>query len=137
MKTWKFAGINFDHMHMGDNLRMVLEHPQARIVGLCDERIERTRAAADEFDTTGMILKELLRDEPDSAPLVDGLTLLYRRQGGTALAAMRLAELVGSRGNDWHLLTSGAFVSMILPLIVFFSLQRFFVRGLLAGSVKG
>jgi len=50
---------------------------------------------------------------------------------------MRLAEMVGSRGNDWHLLTSGAFVSMILPLIVFFSLQRFFVRGLLAGSVKG
>jgi len=50
---------------------------------------------------------------------------------------MRLAEMVGSRGNDWHLLTSGAFVSMLLPLIVFFSLQRFFVRGLLAGSVKG
>ncbi len=50
---------------------------------------------------------------------------------------MRLAEIVGSRGNDWHLLTAGAFVSMILPLIVFFSLQRFFVRGLLAGSVKG
>jgi alpha-glucoside transport system permease protein len=50
---------------------------------------------------------------------------------------MRLAEIVGSRGADWHLLTAGAFVSMILPLLVFFSLQRFFVRGLLAGSVKG
>lgn len=50
---------------------------------------------------------------------------------------MRIAEMVGSRGNDWHLLTAGAFVSMILPLIVFFGLQRFFVRGLLAGSVKG
>jgi alpha-glucoside transport system permease protein len=50
---------------------------------------------------------------------------------------MRIAEMVGSRGNDWHLLTAGAFVSMVLPLIVFFSLQRFFVRGLLAGSVKG
>jgi alpha-glucoside transport system permease protein len=50
---------------------------------------------------------------------------------------MRIAEIVGSRGSDWHLLTAGAFVSMILPLIVFFSLQRFFVRGLLAGSVKG
>lgn len=49
----------------------------------------------------------------------------------------RLAEIVGSRGADWHLLTAGAFVSMLLPLIVFFSLQRFFVRGLLAGSVKG
>lgn len=50
---------------------------------------------------------------------------------------MRLAEIVGSRGADWHLLTAGAFVSMVLPLTVFFSLQRFFVRGLLAGSVKG
>ena len=50
---------------------------------------------------------------------------------------MRLAEIVGSRGADWHLLTAGAFISMILPLTVFFSLQRFFVRGLLAGSVKG
>lgn len=50
---------------------------------------------------------------------------------------MRLANLVGSRGNDWHLLTAGAFVTMILPLVVFFSLQRYFVRGLLAGSVKG
>jgi alpha-glucoside transport system permease protein len=50
---------------------------------------------------------------------------------------MRIAEMVGSRGNDWHLLTAGAFVSMILPLIVFLSLQRYFVRGLMAGSVKG
>jgi alpha-glucoside transport system permease protein len=50
---------------------------------------------------------------------------------------IRIANMVGSRGNDWHLLTAGAFVSIILPLIVFFSLQRYFVRGLLAGSVKG
>ena len=60
--------------------------------------------------------------------------------GGRAdneVMTMRLAGIVGSRGNDWHLLTAGAFVTMVLPLIVFFSLQRFFVRGLLAGSVKG
>lgn len=50
---------------------------------------------------------------------------------------MRLADMVGSRGSDWHLLTAGAFVSMALPLTVFLLLQRFFVRGLLAGSVKG
>jgi alpha-glucoside transport system permease protein len=50
---------------------------------------------------------------------------------------MRIAELVGSRGQDWHLLTAAAFISMIVPLIVFFSLQRFFVRGMMAGSVKG
>ncbi len=53
------------------------------------------------------------------------------------VVTQRLADITGSRGNDWHLLTAGAFVSMILPLIVFISLQRYFVRGLLAGSVKG
>ena len=41
------------------------------------------------------------------------------------------------RGEAFHLLTAAAFVSMLVPLIVFLSLQRFFVRGLLAGSVKG
>jgi alpha-glucoside transport system permease protein len=50
---------------------------------------------------------------------------------------VRLAELSGTRGNDWHLLSAGAFVSLIVPLIVFLAGQRFFVRGLLAGSVKG
>jgi alpha-glucoside transport system permease protein len=49
----------------------------------------------------------------------------------------RVADLAGSRGSDWYLLSAGAFVSMVVPLIVFLSLQRFFVRGLLAGSVKG
>lgn len=53
------------------------------------------------------------------------------------LVTQRMAAIVGARGQDWHLLTAGAFVSMILPLTVFFTLQRFFVRGLLAGSVKG
>lgn len=49
----------------------------------------------------------------------------------------RLADLTGTFGNAWHLLTAGAFVTMILPLVVFIGLQRYFVRGLLAGSVKG
>ncbi len=54
-----------------------------------------------------------------------------------AVLTARVSQLVGSRGAAWHLLTAGAFVSMIIPLIVFLSLQRFFVRGILAGSVKG
>ena len=49
----------------------------------------------------------------------------------------RLASLVGSRGSEWHVLTAGAVISIIVPLIVFLSLQRFFVRGLLAGGLKG
>lgn len=54
-----------------------------------------------------------------------------------APVTLKLSLLVGSRGQDWHLLTAAAFVSMILPLIVFFSLQRYFVRGILAGALKG
>ncbi|MCF7890143.1 carbohydrate ABC transporter permease [Candidatus Bipolaricaulota bacterium] len=50
---------------------------------------------------------------------------------------LKIANLVGSRGQDWELLTAAAFVSMVLPMVVFFSLQRYFVRGILAGSVKG
>jgi alpha-glucoside transport system permease protein len=49
----------------------------------------------------------------------------------------RLNELVGTKGESWHLLTAGAFVTMIVPLTVFLLLQRYFVRGLIAGSVKG
>jgi alpha-glucoside transport system permease protein len=49
----------------------------------------------------------------------------------------QLSALVGERGQDWHILTAGAFITMIVPLLVFFSLQRYFVRGLTAGSVKG
>jgi alpha-glucoside transport system permease protein len=55
----------------------------------------------------------------------------------TPIVTTKLAELVGSRGQDWHVLTAGAFMTMIMPLIVFFSLQRYFVRGMMAGSVKG
>ncbi|WP_163878110.1 carbohydrate ABC transporter permease [Paenibacillus favisporus] len=51
--------------------------------------------------------------------------------------SMKIADLVGSRGNDWHLLTSAAFISMLMPLAIFFLLQKYFVRGLMGGSVKG
>lgn len=60
--------------------------------------------------------------------------------GGTPPVApmtVTVANLVNSLGSGYHLLTAAAFLSMIVPLIVFFSLQRFFVRGILAGSVKG
>lgn len=49
----------------------------------------------------------------------------------------KLNALLGSRGGNWEILTASAFVTIVVPLIVFFSLQRYFVRGLLAGSVKG
>ena len=49
----------------------------------------------------------------------------------------KLNGLLGSRGGNWEILTASAFITIIVPLVVFFSLQRYFVRGLLAGSVKG
>jgi len=48
-----------------------------------------------------------------------------------------ISNLVNSLGVGWELLTAAAFVSMALPLAVFFGLQRYFVRGILAGTVKG
>ncbi len=54
-----------------------------------------------------------------------------------SVVTSRLAALVGERGEAWHVLTAGAFITMLIPLIVFFALQRYFVRGLTSGSVKG
>jgi alpha-glucoside transport system permease protein len=48
-----------------------------------------------------------------------------------------LRELMGSRGGDWEILAASAFVSITIPLVVFFAMQKYLVRGLLAGSVKG
>jgi alpha-glucoside transport system permease protein len=69
----------------------------------------------------------------------DLLVALIYLGGSSKVAPLTLviANLVGSRGQDWQILTAAAFVSMALPLLVFFSLQRYFVRGILAGSVKG
>jgi alpha-glucoside transport system permease protein len=68
------------------------------------------------------------------------LLVAYVFLGGirqTQVLTLALAGLNGSRGETWELLTAAAFISMTLPLIVFFSLQKYFVRGLTAGSVKG
>ena len=68
------------------------------------------------------------------------LLVAYVFLGGTSelrVLTIALQQLVGARGENWQLLTAAAFVSMSLPLVVFFSLQRYFVRGLTAGSVKG
>ena len=60
--------------------------------------------------------------------------------GGTpdvAPITVQISSLVGSYGQDWELLTAAVFISIVPSLIIFFSLQRYFVRGILAGSVKG
>ena len=58
------------------------------------------------------------------------------KQDNQIVLTSKLRELLGSRGDNWEILTSSAFISIIVPLIVFFTLQRYFVRGLVTGSVK-
>ncbi len=57
--------------------------------------------------------------------------------GETTVMTNQIVELLGTRGGNWEILATAAFVSMAVPLVVFFAMQRYLVRGLLAGSVKG
>jgi len=68
--------------------------------------------------------------------LLVGLVFLDQVPSEIILSA-KLRELLGSRGENWEILTTGAFISMTIPLLIFFSLQKYFIRGLVAGSVKG
>jgi len=65
------------------------------------------------------------------------VSLTFAGTGNISPLTVRIADLSGTRGTAWYLLSAGAFISMIVPLIVFLGLQRFFVRGLLSGGVKG
>ena len=69
----------------------------------------------------------------------DLLVALVYLGGSPSVAPMTVtvSNLVNSLGQNWQLLTAAAFLSMLLPLVIFFSLQQYFVRGILAGSVKG
>ena len=69
----------------------------------------------------------------------DLLVALIYLGGSPDVAPMTvtISNLVSSYGSDWQLLTSAAFISMMLPLVIFFALQRYFVEGILTGSVKG
>ena len=67
----------------------------------------------------------------------DLLNALIFRPGRTQPLTVALVPLLGQEGQGWQLLTAGGLFTMIVPIIVFLSLQRYFVRGLTAGSVKG
>lgn len=64
-------------------------------------------------------------------------TTMIGANGGNEPATIKIAALTGEFGRNEHLLTAGAFLQSAVPIAVFFTLQRFFVRGILAGSVKG
>lgn len=61
---------------------------------------------------------------------------LIDSSGQTVVMTAKLVEMLGTRGGNWEILATSAFVSIVVPLVVFFSLQKYLVRGLLAGSVK-
>jgi alpha-glucoside transport system permease protein len=65
------------------------------------------------------------------------VSLTFASKVEIAPLTVRVAELSGTEGTSWQLLAPGAFIAIIVPLVVFLALQRYFVRGLLAGSVKG
>jgi alpha-glucoside transport system permease protein len=65
------------------------------------------------------------------------IALLFLGSGEQSTVIVTLASMLGTQGQGAELLTAGAFISMIVPLLVFFGLQRYFVRGLTAGAVKG
>lgn len=65
------------------------------------------------------------------------VALIFLGGGPNAPLTVTIAGLVNSFGTNYEVLTAAAFISMALPLVIFFSLQRYFVRGILAGSVKG
>lgn len=65
------------------------------------------------------------------------VALIFIGQGDNAVMTVTLSSLQGQQGQGWQLLTAGAFVSLAVPLLVFVSLQRFFIRGMTSGAVKG
>ena len=65
------------------------------------------------------------------------VALIFLGTGPNEVVTLNLASLLGAFGSRWDLLAPGAFITLSLPLLVFFSLQRYFVRGMTAGSVKG
>ena len=65
------------------------------------------------------------------------IALLFLGPGENEPMTVNLAGLVGAQGQGWQLITAGGFFTMAVPLLVFLSLQRYFVRGMTAGSVKG
>ena len=64
------------------------------------------------------------------------MAFIFIQNGDLLPMTVRINQMQSTYGGEWHLLSAGAFLLMIVPLLVFFALQRYFVQGLLAGSVK-
>ncbi len=140
-----FIGIWLAHTGYGLPLTIYLLHNY--IIGLPKDIFDS--ATVDGASTSRIFFKILI---PLSFPAIasvvifqflwvwnDLLVALIFLGGAPDVAplTLKVASMVGARGQNWEILTAAAFISMILPLFVFISMQRFFVRGILAGSIKG
>jgi alpha-glucoside transport system permease protein len=133
--------------HTGFGLPLAIYLLRNYIAGLPKEIMESARVdGASDFDIFMKIILPLSFPALASFAIFQFLwtwndllvALVFLGTGNDKLVlTARLVNLLGSRGNNWEILTASAFITIIVPLIVFFALQRFLVRGLLSGSVKG
>ena len=133
--------------HMGFGLPLAIYLLRNYMAGLPREIMESARVdGASDFDIFIKIILPLSFPALASFAIFQFLwtwndllvAMVFLGAGNNELVLTgRLVNLLGSRGGNWEILTASAFITIIVPLIVFFSLQRYLVRGLLAGSVKG
>jgi alpha-glucoside transport system permease protein len=133
--------------HTGFGLPLAIYLLRNYMVGLPREVIENARVdGATEFQIFTRIILPLSFPALASFAifqflwtwndLLVAMVFLIDSSGETTVMTRQLVEMMGTRGGDWEILATSAFVSIAVPLAVFFSLQRYLVRGLLAGSVK-
>ena len=133
--------------HMGFGLPLAVYLLRNYMAGLPREIMESARVdGASDFDIFVKIILPLSFPALASFAIFQFLwtwndllvAMVFLGAGNDELVLTgRLVNLLGSRGGNWEILTASAFITIVVPLIVFFSLQRYLVRGLLAGSVKG
>ncbi|MCD2183399.1 carbohydrate ABC transporter permease [Rhizobium sp. GN54] len=133
--------------HMGFGLPLAIYLLRNYMAGLPKEIMESARVdGASDFDIFVKIILPLSFPALASFAIFQFLwtwndllvAIVFLGTGNDELVLTgRLVNLLGSRGGNWEILTASAFITIIVPLIVFFALQRYLVRGLLAGSVKG
>ena len=133
--------------HMGFGLPLAIYLLRNYMAGLPREIMESARVdGASDFDIFIKIILPLSFPALASFSIFQFLwtwndllvAMVFLGTGNDELVLTgRLVNLLGSRGGNWEILTASAFITIIVPLIVFFTLQRYLVRGLLAGSVKG
>ncbi len=133
--------------HTGFGLPLAIYLLRNYMVGLPREIIENARVdGASEFQIFVKIILPLSFPALASFAifqflwtwndLLVALVFLIDSTGETTVMTKQIVELLGTRGGNWEILATSAFVSISVPLLVFFAMQKYLVRGLLAGSVK-